>query len=168
MHNLHYVIIKATSHEEAWSEVESYIQDWGNENNWRTICGSVREDGETKSSGEGRFCPTQGEDTIESINRDLLDDIKSVNLYGQTGFEALQKMEKGEMKLSDLTTNDWWSLREYAKHKYYGSVINTDDFNLLECEYKEYKYDEFGVTHCNYGNFDEEAMKYVVFVDMHS
>ena len=45
MHNLHFILIKADSAEEAASEAENLILDWGNENNWRSVGGVAAEDG---------------------------------------------------------------------------------------------------------------------------
>lgn len=164
MHNLHYVVVKATSHEEAWSEVESYIVDFGNENNWRSICGSVREDNDVKETGDGRYL-VAGQ-TIQNINQSIMEDVNSVTLYGQTGHDFIMSVEKGEKKLSEMTTHEWWSLSKYAEHKYHS--INVIDFDVLEDQYKPYMYDEYGVTQCEYGDDGENTMRYVVFVDMHS
>jgi hypothetical protein len=43
MHNLHFVITTADSPEDACNNVETLISDFGNENNWRTVCGCVSE-----------------------------------------------------------------------------------------------------------------------------
>ncbi len=45
MHNLHYIIINAESAEEAAESALLEIQDWGNENNWRSVGGVASEDG---------------------------------------------------------------------------------------------------------------------------
>ena len=70
MHNLHYVVVKAETGEEACSEVESSIEDFGNENNWRNICGAVSQDNEVYKSLDGRWKP-EDDDTIEKINESI-------------------------------------------------------------------------------------------------
>ena len=35
MHNLHYIVVQAETPEDAMSEAETMISDWGTENNWR-------------------------------------------------------------------------------------------------------------------------------------
>ena len=45
MHNLHYIIINAESAYDAAESALLEIQDWGNENNWRSVGGVASEDG---------------------------------------------------------------------------------------------------------------------------
>jgi hypothetical protein len=45
MHNLHYIIINADSASDAAESALLEIQDWGNENNWRSVGGVASEDG---------------------------------------------------------------------------------------------------------------------------
>ena len=68
MHHLHLVTVKAEDHEDAQDQVSSFIDDWGNENNWNAICGSVCEDGSINVTGDGRFPPEENE-TFDSITK---------------------------------------------------------------------------------------------------
>ena len=45
MHNLHYIVINADSAADAAESALMEIQDWGNENNWRSVGGVASEDG---------------------------------------------------------------------------------------------------------------------------
>ena len=70
MHNLHFMIVQANDPKDACNIVETEIQDWGNDNNWRTIAGCVSEDDEVYNTPESsRFKPSEmGYDTIRKIN----------------------------------------------------------------------------------------------------
>src|SRR2546421_8608512 len=45
MHNLHFLLVNGDSAQDAASTVETAINDWGTENNWRRIGGIASEDG---------------------------------------------------------------------------------------------------------------------------
>lgn len=45
MHINHYFRVKAKNHEDAQREVFEEVVDWGNEDNWKTILGSMDENG---------------------------------------------------------------------------------------------------------------------------
>jgi hypothetical protein len=60
MHNLHLIIVNADSLEAACDEASSILSEFGNENNWSVVCGSVcKKTGKIYSAGEGRFDPEE-------------------------------------------------------------------------------------------------------------
>lgn len=177
MHNLHLVVVKADSAEDACSIVETELESFGNENNWRTICGAVSEKDEVFSKEgdfRGRYTPSDCETlTIEAINKMVKEWMKG-NYYGDT---AKKKLAKGKLDFSKWNSGDLWSLEQYAKHLYQVAKIKeskkhnkkagkkvSKDFDVLNDSFYAYEYTECGVTHIDY----EGEKTYVVFVDMHS
>lgn len=169
MHNLHFIRVVAETGEDACSTAETFIEDWGNENNWRTICGAVSQDNEvfdnTDTYGGGRYKPSDtGYTSIEKIN-EVVDNWTKNTFYGQTAKELI---ENGK-SITDFTTHELWSLKEYAKHLYAVKSFQGDDndkkFDILVDEFRPFDFDECGVT--NYDG-DDEGKIWIVFVDMHS
>lgn len=161
MHNLHLVVVKADSPEDACNMVETEIMDWGTENNWRTICGCISKSGETYEHESGRWSPT----TIEEIKKDIIQDVKTGCEYDKEVFESVLN---GTKKLEDMGWLDWYRIKSYAEHMSdvvpFLENIKDDDFDIWNVNYKEYKYDEFGITNLGFDGENE----YIVFVDMHS
>lgn len=174
MHNLHFVVVKAESGEEATFEVESHISDWGDEDNWRNICGAVSEDNEVYITGDGRYAPEANE-TIERINATIAKWLEVPNV-----FEEL--LGKGQ-KFEELTLSQLNRLRGYIGEVYEQKFIASnkaarqakgeklsDTFNVLTDSYRDWQYDECGVTNIcdDVDPYSENAKTWVVFVDMHS
>lgn len=160
MHNLHLVVVKAENAKDACDTVETELSDWGNENNWRTICGCVSEDNEVYIQGDGRY-PPEKDDTIETINKMVTEWVNDTNHYGKQAEEKL----KTEPDITKWKPGELWSLQKYAEKLYNDYSIKGREFNILEDSYYEYEYDECGVTQIT---SDSEDKIYVVFVDMHS
>ena len=167
MHNLHFVLINATSGKEACDSVENQIIDWGTENNWRTFCGAVSEDDEVYDGEDGRYRPQETEyTTIDKINLAVKEWINQT-YYGET---ARQKFDKGETDLTSWNSVELWSLSEYAKHLSEGCRYKNKEFSILQADtFFEYEFSECGVTDLSYSNEKQEGEKlWVVFLDMHS
>jgi hypothetical protein len=83
MHNLHIVVARAETAEEAMADVEGYNEGWGDENNWRSIAGAVGEDGTWHAGdGDSRY----GEPcTLEELDKELMEAVQ------QGSFGALNK-----------------------------------------------------------------------------
>ena len=168
MHNLHFYVVKADNAKNACSEVDSLIDSFGDENNWRTICGCVSEDNEVHDIGKGdtfggRYIPSDMNlTTIESINK---------LVAGWLGDEVRYSMIIKKLKESPDFTNkeiwkkhDLWCLEKYANSLYQRYDIGT--FDVLKDSHFAYQYDECGVT--QYEGEQTTGKKYVVFIDMHS
>jgi len=162
MHNLHFVVVKADTAKEACKEVESEIQDFGNENNWRTICGCVSSKNKTFNYEDGRWSPTdESLNSIKKINKFISEQIKPYK------DEVIQGLESGKTTFNDLKGFDWYSLEKYAKDMFQYTHLKTpEQFDVLKDTYYEHSFDEFGVT--NLIENTEGKGTYVVFVDMHS
>ena len=158
MHNLHFVVIKADSGEEACAIVDQEIQGYGDENSWYSICGAVSEDNDVYLTDEGRFTPDEETNTIAKINSTVLGWTSSIG-YGQAAKDALESGKKVE----ELDTQELWSLGQYVEFLKNKTLVG-ETFDVLNNSYNEFTYDDTGVTH-----LDIEGEKtWVVFVDMHS
>lgn len=178
-HNLHLVVIKADSAEDACDSVENEIIDFGNDNNWRTICGSVSEDNEVFIN-EDNAGFMENMETIEKINAAIRKDLAALNNDNgySRGRDLLNILIAGNKKIEDLDGHDWYSVKEFAHDMSNKFDINsgedkTETFDILKGdEYKMGHYDEFGVTQHMSATQDDaefEGQKtYVVFIDMHS
>lgn len=174
MHNLHLCVIKANSPEEACELVQSHIENWGDEDNWRTICGCVSEDDETfepkyeKEWMNGRWGVKNY--TIKSINdlvKTWIDGDDWLKRHGQhlKRNPDIMKWKRGF---------ELYGLKKYVEYcsEYKLLKARNPKFikspNVLDDNFYFYdtQYDECGVTQVDVG-YDGEK-KYVVFVDMHS
>lgn len=178
MHNLHLIRVRAESPKQACSMAESFIEDFGNENNWRSIGGCVSEDDETYDRDEmygSRWKPSYTDDkgnkpygSIKALNEIIINTIKSDrdNFYGK---EIVADIDNGKVRLSDVNESyKLYQLGKFIENQKalcsLGEGFDIDTFNVLKDEYKEYQYTEVGITDC----YDERGDKtYIVLVDMH-
>ena len=184
MHNPHFCVIAADSAEEAEAAVEVELQDWGDENNWRSICGSVSEHDEVHVTGAGRYPPDDTDNTIAKLNRFMQSTVDAVD--GLPELEALELMRTVVAGGYPPTPHGWWRIKQYAERMFdmhcngVGRFAAGGAFDILTNQFMDGCYDEVGVTNMvDPGPWDGEdaiAMReynpgrkrYVVFVDMHS
>jgi len=162
MHNLHLGVVKADSPEEACKEVESRLSDWGDENNWRTICGCVSDKNEVYVHDEdGRW----------SINDEELDTIEKLNKLATSWItvDAEETKEMNDMmtaavKGKTLESCDWYKIEQYAHDM--RNAQGRSSINVLEDELNSWEFSDNGVT--NFGAAELDQQQYVVLIDMHS
>lgn len=162
MHNLHLIRVKAESANEACKIVRRELEDFGNENNYYTICGCVSENDVVFDLNEGRFSPKGF--TIEKINHM----VNTWLLPDETDKSAYEKAD------SEKNVIDWMFAKHYCNHmqqlcmlKEKGQLSPVNDFDVLKEKFYEYEYTQCGVTELD--SFSEENDEtYIVFVDMHS
>ena len=184
MHNPHFCVIAADSAEEAEAAVEAELQDWGDENNWRSICGSVSERDEVHVTGDGRYPPDDDDNTIAKLNRYMQSLVDAKDCPMETEALALMKtvVEGQQPKLA----HDWWRIKQYAERMFdmhcngVGRFSPGGGFDILTNQFMDGCFDEIGVTNfVDPGPWDGEdaiamqadnpqRQRYVVFVDMHS
>jgi hypothetical protein len=164
MHNLHLVVLKAEDAQDACDTVESQIEDYGNENNWRTICGCVSEDNEVYIHDKSGRYPPEANETIESINAMVR---KWVNSEGSFSGAAIAKLKKEPDFTKWTDSLALWSLGKYVDELRYKAELNGEEFDVLQHSYANGVYDECGVTQLDVWE-EEDTKTYVVFVDMHS
>lgn len=166
MHNLHYVRTWAESPIEACQQVETYIQNWGDENNWRSIGGCVGEDGTVFiSDSDARYCPEK-EDTIERIAQKMQDFLD----YPDSGYKAAFEEAAQSSDPKKLDWLVWYRAKKYCEHMTevkYGRPEGSS-FNIREDTVHDGEYAQFGIS-TDYDHPEEEDFKmYIVYVDMHS
>jgi len=178
MHNCHFYVVEAASGEDACEMVESSISDWGNENNWRVICGAVSEYNEVFARLEGRYIPEENSNIL-GLNQEVLD-----VLVPQLTPALSKKLKEIAAGTLNIELRDMYAVSKYIKSLEAYNDTNTKDYNLLYDSWKPYEFDEFGVTighdrekPANSLDFikktsteiDTEADRlWVVFIDMHS
>ncbi len=172
MHNIHFIVTSAESPEDACSNVECAIEDWGNENNWRTIIGCISENDHVYiSEKDSRFENSLNEfNTINKLNKELHDYIsfdptEILNTVQETitRYNNKEKIHPAQFYMAREAMN-----KMYQKAHHINSEGNIS-FNILEDEVYAWTFDEFGVTHIDViGNNHEDVKKYIVVIDMHS
>ena len=164
MHNLHLVVVKADNAKDACNLVEDYISDFGNENNWRTICGCVSKSNKVYNTSDGRFEPsTEGLTTIAKINK-YANGLLKGTIYAHSATEKIKQCN-GKINLKEWTSNELFSLERLAQHEYQCINFRDKKINVLKDEFYAYSYDECGITQMG----DSEGRgTFVVFIDMHS
>lgn len=166
MHNLHLVVLNAKSPKAACEFVDGYIQDFGDENNWRTICGCVSDKDKVYIYPDpmpGRYPPDKESDTIAKINAM----VENWIIPQVTEGDLIDQLLKGEKCFGDIRTwNDWWQVKDYAEHMSDAIDYLGKKFNILAGDsFRSDQYADIGVTQIEQ---EEGKSKYVVFVDMHS
>ena len=167
MHNLHFIVVQAETAEDAVSEAEVMISDWGTENNWRSFGGCVSEDNEvyivpsTDTWGNSRWKPEPNH-TIEMINKQVEGWLEP-DKYTKDQFD---KCVNGDIE----SPFSWYGAKRYCEHMYQRASHGKDTFDVLQDEFFDWHFNECGVTHqyvSQQENDDPTNKKYVVFVDMH-
>ena len=195
MHNLHVCVVRSSSAEEAERVVESAIESWGDENNWRTICGSLSEDGVVHLTGEGRYPPDEDE-TVEKLNA-WFTELVGKPTFGIMGIDitdnirrglelGLRRIQSGMLEIPEDKKDksgvwcDLYSAAEYLSctaDACLNNTINRTDLSVFKDQYLAWKLSECGVTHIDdempiqpdREGFDYTGTKlYAVYVDMHS
>ena len=167
MHNLHFLVLQAETPQEACEMAANEIMDFGNEDNYHSICGCVSEKNEVFiNDSDGRYCPDESDDTIEKINKTVKGWIKN-NMFAPAARKKINKT-KGKIDLSKWNTTELYSLECLARH--YSEINQLENkgknFNVLTDSFYAYKYNQCGVTQLN--NIDADGYEtYVVFIDMH-
>lgn len=171
MHNLHFIVVKSDTAENAMAEAENAISDWGNENNYRSFGGCVSENNEvyrvpqTGTWGNSRWVPYE-KHTIQMINNQVTEWMKPQE-YTEKGFN---KIVSGE---SD-TAHDWWSAKSHCERMYQtamtkGLMKDRTEFDVLQDEFFAWDFNENGVTCLDLTQQQDDGgdTLFVVFVDMH-
>jgi hypothetical protein len=168
MHNLHYVRITSTNPEDACSEVESQISDWGTENNWRTIGGCVSQDDEvyviprTGTWGNSRWAPEENT-TIDDINKQVREWLVPDEYYKK----AFDACVEGTVE----NPFDWYGAKRHCEKMYQIESFkkhNPDrEFDVLRDHFYDWEFNENGVTGIDDHELGEDEKIYIVYVDMH-
>lgn len=165
MHNIHYLKTRSKSAEEACNYIENYVEDWGNENNYFSVCGSFNSDG-------SKFHELKGFNRwgIRNEAGNILT-FKEVEEHINNNIDSYKEKENPQQILDNALHNDrsgdWYTLELFAKRGYQIATFkNKERFDISTDEYFAYQYDEFGLTNTYEG--DENDEEFIVMIDMHS
>jgi len=168
MHNLHFIVCNADSGEEACLVAAGYVGDWGDEDNWKTMCGAISEKNEIYDAKDGRNRPL-ADDTINFLNK-MVGCWARDNRYEEDAMNFMNALVGGAAARPDkLNSQDAWALKRYAERLYQTidlmKELKGKPYNIFKHSFFAWKFDENGVT-----NFveNEKGKKWVVFMDMHS
>ena len=165
MHNIHYVRTYANNAQNACNFVESEIESWGDENNWRTICGAVNKKGKVldltvqEKSGwfRGRWKPN-----LKDVKECMNDVFYNEDSYYK---ESVDKLIAGK----ELKSHDWWKVKKYAEWKSAKAWSGVKGkFNIWKDTFREWELDETGLTDINRLDDIDGNEPFIVFIDMHS
>jgi len=166
MHNIHYIIVNASDHEEAEANALGQIESWGDENNWRCAIGSIAEDGKAHATGEGR-----GNDetlTLDDVRKSLREAVHGKSWHMKEAKKVMRAALAG--KTADLTGLDWYHVKRYAEDQQASAdahgVPENGDFDAFKTSYYAWAFNEFGITDLT--ETDSEEPKFIVVIDMHS
>ena len=163
MHNLHYIRVKADNPKDACNTVENTIEDWGTENNWRSIGGCVSSDNEVYRivDEENKFMNSRWvpdvDMTIEKINVMCNEWLKPADYYKKQFDKCIDGKEESPF--------DWYGAKKHCEHMYQIGMLHGKTFDVLQDEFYSWKLNECGVTDVEYQQDGKNT--YIVFVDMH-
>ena len=161
MHNLHFVRTKAKGPKTAIIDVESAIENWGDENNYRRVFGCVNKRGKkTIVDKEARWTYITYKDT-----KKILEDTYSI-----PDPDALRVWEKVYEK--EPEGFEWYQIKKYAEWKLHRRWADLDivssyprKFNIWRDTFADWDLSEIGLTEIR---TSDDGKDYIVFVDMHS
>jgi hypothetical protein len=186
MHNLHFLLINADSAEDAASEAESLILDWGDENNWRSVGGIASEDGsdDVENFDGGRWglsflddedgIPKEGtyfSRAVAYLHRAIAEPVELPWGDGSTypTFPSAFAALSGQLAAFDPdsgNTCDLWALGRNLKHlsevldgaraRKQGEAIP---------QFYDWQFESFGLTDLT--EQSDGAKRYLIFLDMH-
>ncbi len=185
MHNLHYIIIKADNAADAAESALLEIQDWGDENNWRSVGGVASEDGtdliENHQDARWGLSSLRPDDASPDDNSyfawglaEIWEKIegnielpyspysKSYDLQVTTQGIALELLD------SDTANADLLS-RASENLKYLAQIAkgrNNREVEHAIPEFYEWQFDHVGLT--DFSEQTDGTQLYLVMLDMHS
>lgn len=171
MHILHLIRVVAPSHAEAEALAASTINDYGNENNWNSVCGSMKEDGSVHSTGEGGFDPVDY--TLFTVKELAIDWCKG-DKYNEEKFYKLVDLISSYKPVEDNLL--WYFASKYCDHKLVLGKLDWQNFDPWTQEFRGDEFDENGITSYEPNKYNKIAFtaeeelslaKYLVFIDTH-
>lgn len=164
MHNLHLAVVTADSGKEACRLVEQEVEGFGTENNYFSIQGAVSEKNEVYvPNNEGRFDIDTTINTIEKINSQIGVWVRGD--WHKVGLKVITKYIADPN--ANIKSYEWYNVKKWAE--YQGEVASLNEvsggkIDVLTMSFYPYQYNECGVTQFS---FDNDGVKWVVFIDMH-
>ena len=182
MHNLHFLLVQASSAREAAQTAECLVADWGDENNWRSIGGVASEDGEDdlENVGDARWGLSDLPEGLgmafarsltwvrQAINDPIVLEYPPFTEC-PTLTDALHAVALMLKAFSPEQSKpfDLWAAARNVRHLY--QTVEARRSELTEdgiVELYPWEFDHFGLTDLT--NSSTGAKRYVVMLDMHS
>jgi hypothetical protein len=176
MHNLHFLLIQADSAAEAASEAEHLIQDWGDENNGRSIGGIASEDGsdDVENHDDGAWglsfldeeegIPKEGtyfRRAVAYLHQQIEEPLAGLRSTLDRFGDALRNFDP-ESGLPEQLADIGRQLEHLSEHLYGRRRGTRSEIP----EVYEWQLDQEGLTDLT--GPSEGARRYLVFLDMHS
>ena len=157
MHNIHYIIIEATSHEEAQSYADDIVNNWATENNWYSVISSLSfKDKSIKGETSRKF-------NLNCLNEKVI----RKNIEPKFKYEKPTK-EKILEAFEDEKDSDY--INRFMV-KYYLEFLNSKKYSktddIWNANYYQCEFDEVGITNITTNDTLEDE-KYIVAMDIHS
>lgn len=187
MHNLHFVMVNADSHEDAASTVTETLHEWGDENNWRSVGGIASEDGsdDVENLEDGGW-PLSFLDGLRGVpgngtyfDRALAYLNNSIGDPVELGYRSCGTFPNLRLALDyvgdslrdfDPDRDDAFNLWIAAKNVRQLSELvksrRSRDLGDSAPQFFDWQFDEFGLTDLT--ETTQGARRYIVFLDMHS
>ena len=175
MHILHFLCVASESPKEACETAETYIEDFGDDNNYRTIGGCISQDNEVYiHDRSAAFSPDDDNlNTVEKVRAYVIEHMTGL----RTNEEIIEELKKENPQYYDICE---WALIKSEVASFGG---HPTEFDLWQHEFFCGYYDRFGYTQCPFdrdltitvsddgeedGYITEPGMKlYIVFIDIH-
>ena len=186
MHNLHLVRVKEKSHEDACNLVDDYLCNWGNENNWKSVGGSLCKDGTLKNHDDyARWMPVQLDEDGNSVPFEkVVSNLNSMCLSTLSGDEWSHNHQEAineilgksieELVSSEFHSFDLWRVKEFLRFLYNTTyarekVSKLKSYDIFTSDpFYEGCYGDFGLSDISSQDTKKDCKTYIVFVDMHS
>jgi len=162
MHNIHFIVVDgAESHEQAQLQAEQEIMDWGTEDNWRSVIGSMRQSDQQFDRDLTYDHPLQPALTPEYILTRLGETINHTMTLPKVS-TIIQTIKHGT---DDNAINR--TMMNYFKHKMNTFDHTGEPIDIWTDEVYSWEFDEVGLTNMCYGD-KLPTETYIVAIDMHS
>lgn len=158
MHNLHYILVNGDNAEDAARNALNSIEDWGNENNWRSVGGVIALDGsDSIENHEDAGFPLR--ELVQYEGETIMDKIHaSLGVNKPLDKKKLNKLISQLRKIDTLNGFEIRSLQTQIN-----DVIEVE-LGKKDEEVHSGEFDEFGLTDYRF----DGGKEYVVMIDMHS
>lgn len=179
MHHIHYFIVQGDTAQDAIGSALCYIEEWGDENNWRSAVGAFHKNGRKTNAEESNHFGVQGR-TLKKTNEMFNQRITKADTGWGTDKENYEKIKNTMRKLVDgdfsaetvraTDSMDIYAVKSLVKHidamkDTLTQMREPRPFDVFKDEYMPYKYHEVGVTHIDSGAGDRV---YCVLIDIHT
>lgn len=159
MHNLHYIVVSARSHKEAVQFAESQIDDFGNENNWRTVFGAVDSKGKiVLTDTDARW--NEQDLALDEIKK-TIDELMNYKPDASTT-KVLTKLKANK----SLNPMEWYLVQRHAETMHEVSA-NKKPLDIWRDNFRYMELSEVGITNL-VGNETPKNTMYICGLDMHS